>query len=87
MLNNFIPSPEYVTEGIAAVFEEGATCLTVGCFNAAGTMFRLCIDLSTRSMLPKGDTKNPDGRDPARVFPSRRVSKEITKEEVGREKT
>ena len=31
---------------------EGATCLAVGCYNAAGTMFRLCVDLATKSMLP-----------------------------------
>src|SRR5262249_46656594 len=27
-------------------------CLAVECFNAAGTMFRLCIDLATRPLLP-----------------------------------
>jgi len=44
--------PEYIPENIAAVFKEGSTCMTIGCFNAAGTMFRLCVDLSTRAMLP-----------------------------------
>ena len=49
--------PEYLPKDIEAVFREGASCLSIGCFNAAGTMFRLCIDLSTRSKLPEGDIK------------------------------
>ena len=30
-------------------------CLAVRCYNAAGTMFRLCVDLATRSLLPHGE--------------------------------
>ena len=47
--------PEHVPEEIADVFREGATCLAVECFNAAGTMFRLCVDLTTKPMLPEED--------------------------------
>jgi hypothetical protein len=50
-----VAPPEYIPKEIEAVFKEGATCLAVGCYNAAGTMFRLCVDLATRSMLPKED--------------------------------
>lgn len=50
-----VAPPEYIPKDIEAVFKEGATCLAVGCFNAAGTMFRLCVDLATRSILPKED--------------------------------
>lgn len=49
--------PEYLPDDIASIFREGATCLAVECFNAAGTMFRLCIDKSTRIMLPADDTQ------------------------------
>lgn len=49
------PPPDHVPEAIATVFTEGATCLAVACYNAAGTMFRLCVDLATRSMLPAED--------------------------------
>ncbi|MBU0533456.1 MAG: DUF4145 domain-containing protein [Candidatus Omnitrophica bacterium] len=49
--------PEYIPEKINAVFKEGATCMAIGCPNAAGTMFRLCIDLSTRAMLPEEEVK------------------------------
>ena len=40
---------------ITAVFNEGATCLAVQCWNAAGTMFRLCVDLATKPLLPEGE--------------------------------
>jgi Domain of unknown function (DUF4145) len=52
-----IAPPEHIPPKIEAVFKEGATCLAVACYNAAGTMFRLCVDLATRSMLPKEDTE------------------------------
>ena len=51
-----VAPPEYIPKDIEAIFKEGATCLAVGCYNAAGTMFRLCVDLATRAMLPKEDT-------------------------------
>lgn len=44
--------PDHVPDEIATVFREGATCLSVECFNAASTMFRLCLDLATRPLLP-----------------------------------
>lgn len=50
-----VPPPEHVPENIRSVFAEGATCLSVDCFNAAGTMFRLCVDLSTSGLLPEQD--------------------------------
>ena len=53
-LRNFasVKSPEHVPSEIQAAFREGATCFAVDCFNAAGTMFRLCVDLATRPLLP-----------------------------------
>lgn len=50
-----IDPPDYLPRELLSVFAEGATCLAVGCFNAAGTMFRLCVDLATKSLLPEGD--------------------------------
>lgn len=49
------PPPEHVPTEISSAFREGATCLSVGCYNAAAAMFRLCIDLATRPMLPEED--------------------------------
>jgi len=60
-LKDFVATapPDHVPENIAAVFREGATCLAVDCNNAAATMFRLCIDLATRRMLPAPTSDNP----------------------------
>jgi len=48
--------PEYLPPDIEGAFKEGAICMSVDCFNAAGTMFRLCLDLATRSKLPPEET-------------------------------
>lgn len=45
--------PEHLPEEIENAFNEGAACLTIGCNNAAATIFRLCVDLATRSLLPE----------------------------------
>lgn len=50
-----VASPEHLPEAVEKAFREGAVCLTVGCYNASGTMFRLAIDLATKSLLPSGD--------------------------------
>lgn len=47
--------PEYLPENIDAAFREGAACMSIGCCNAAATMFRLCLDMATSSMLPEED--------------------------------
>lgn len=60
--NASIPPPEHLPENIKSVFEEGATCLAVGCFNAAGTMFRLCVDMATSSLLPEEETEGLNHR-------------------------
>lgn len=50
-----IDPPEHLPEDIAAAFSEGAKCSAIGCHNAAATMFRLCIDIATRSLMPEID--------------------------------
>lgn len=50
-----VEPPQYLPQAIEAAFREGAMCLAVSCYNAAGTMFRLCVDLATRSLLPEGE--------------------------------
>jgi Domain of unknown function (DUF4145) len=44
--------PEHLPKEINAAFTEGASCLAVQCNNASATMFRLCVDLATRPLLP-----------------------------------
>ena len=51
-----VAPPDHLPREIDSVFREGATCIAVGCYNAAGTMFRLCVDLATKTMLPGEDT-------------------------------
>ncbi len=53
------PPPDHLPKEIAAAFREGATCLTVDCFNAAGTMFRLCIDHATKALVPEEKDGGP----------------------------
>lgn len=47
--------PDHLPEDVLAAFSEGAQCLAIGCHNAAGTMFRLCVDLASRNKLPAED--------------------------------
>lgn len=54
-----VPPPEHLPESIKAAFNEAARCAAVGCHNAAGTMFRLAIDLATSTMLPAPDVNAP----------------------------
>lgn len=59
-------SPEHLPENIGTAFNEGTTCLAVQCWNAAGVMFRVCVDLATRNLLPNeeagGDQPNAKQR-------------------------
>ena len=48
-----IKPPQFLPPNIKTAFNEGATCFAVNCFNAAGTMFRLCVDMATKGMLPE----------------------------------
>lgn len=48
-------APEYLPPNLAPPFAEGAKCLAIGCYNAAGVMFRLCVDLGTQPLLPASD--------------------------------
>ncbi|MEA9602771.1 DUF4145 domain-containing protein [Polynucleobacter sp. MG-28-Ekke-A2] len=47
-----IEPPNFLPKNIELAFREGAACLAIGCNNAAGSMFRLCVDLATKSFLP-----------------------------------
>lgn len=50
---NVRPVPEHVPRPIAEAFTEGATCLAIGCHNAAAAMFRLTLELSTKDAVDK----------------------------------
>lgn len=44
--------PEFLPENVLDAFNEGAKCMAVKCYNAAGTMFRLCVDFASQDKLP-----------------------------------
>src|SRR5205807_9374400 len=54
--------PEFLPENVAAAFKEAATCFGVACYNGAGVMFRLCVDLATAPLLPQGDESGLNAR-------------------------
>ncbi len=55
--NNPRKPPEFLDDDLSNAFKEGAACFSIACYNAAATMFRLCVDLVTRPLLPdKADT-------------------------------
>lgn len=44
--------PDYVPVNVKNLFDEGAKCMAVQCYDASGTMFRKVLDASTRQLLP-----------------------------------
>ena len=56
-----IEPPDYLPLEIENSFREGAACFAIGAPNASATMFRLCIDLATRPLLPaEGSDERPN---------------------------
>ena len=47
--------PEFLPPNIEQTFKEGAACLSIECWNAAGGMFRKCLDLTAKDKLKKKD--------------------------------
>ncbi len=56
------PAPEHVPNNIEKVFMEGSKCIATQCWNAAGTMFRLSVDLATAPLLPSEETEGLNSR-------------------------
>lgn len=50
------PPPEHIPENIQKVYLEGSESFSGGCPNAAAAMFRLCVDLATKNLLPSTET-------------------------------
>ena len=48
--------PEHVPEDIARIFNEAAECAAIGCWDAAGTMFRKALDVATRTRISSPDS-------------------------------
>ncbi|EMB2733476.1 DUF4145 domain-containing protein [Serratia marcescens] len=54
--------PEHLPENIEKAYVEGAKCMTIGCYNAAATMFRLCLDFATKSLVPDNEKGGPPAK-------------------------
>lgn len=54
--------PEHLPPDILSIFQEGAKCMAVECFNAGATMFRLCIDRATTKLLPANSLETLNAR-------------------------
>jgi hypothetical protein len=52
-----VDPPDHVPSDIGKIFKEATTCYAARCWNAAGCMFRTCLDLATRPMLPDGEAE------------------------------
>ncbi len=55
--NVAVPSPKFITRDIGKAFREGTDCLSIRCWNAACAMFRACLDLATKDMLPEDNVE------------------------------
>jgi hypothetical protein len=63
--NNFVsladveatPPPQHLPDKIYNAFVEGSKCYAAGCYNGAGAMFRLSLDLASKSLLPQDDVR------------------------------
>lgn len=44
--------PDDIPPAIKKAFVEGARCISIGCFNAGASMFRLCLDLTSKPLMP-----------------------------------
>lgn len=57
------PAPEFLPENIEIIYNEATQCLALNCFNAAGAMFRLCLDQVTKHILKMHSSKAPTAAD------------------------
>lgn len=55
--------PEHLPVEIEKIFNEAAQCFSIGCFNAAGAMFRLCLDITTKNLLNQNTELTPAASD------------------------
>jgi hypothetical protein len=53
-----VPAPEHLPAPIKDAFDEGAACFSIGCFNAAASMLRLCLDHASQPLLPDPTNTN-----------------------------
>ncbi len=55
-------APDHVPAEMASAFAQGATCLSVECWDAAAAMFRKTLDLATAPLLPEEEEAGLNNR-------------------------
>lgn len=53
------PPPEHLPTNIESIFKEGNKCMVSGCYNAAATMYRLCLDILTTEIVETNQLELP----------------------------
>ena len=61
-------TPEHLPKHLTEVFIEAESCFGISCYNAAATMFRLCIDQATKPMLPPYEEGVPPTREQGGIW-------------------
>lgn len=51
--------PQYLPPKLETIFIEATKCLALDCYNAAGSMFRLCLDITTKQILEENAHLSP----------------------------
>lgn len=69
--NAIIQPPQHLDKFLEAIFAEGSACYAIGCYNAAATMFRLCLDIVSSTYLPSPDenTEQPNAHQRRNLAP------------------
>lgn len=63
ILPNAEKPPEHLPAEVEAFFKEAAQCYAIGCYNASGAMFRLCLDITTKNIISQYEHLNPTNDD------------------------
>lgn len=49
--NSLVKCPEHVPDNLKSIFDEAALCYSHNCYIACASMFRLCLDVTTKDLL------------------------------------
>lgn len=63
ILPSTLPAPEHIPNEVETIFLEATKCFSLGCYNAAGAMFRLSLDITTKHLLYINQHLNPSSND------------------------
>lgn len=62
--NSLAKCPDHVPDNLKQVFDEAALCYSHSCYIACASMFRLCLDITTKELLQEWIEANQDSPTP-----------------------